>query len=70
MSKKNVILGFFTGTVVGAAVALLYAPQKGKYLRAEIKKKAGQAADDVNAYIRNNASKVSNTLRGVMKKTA
>ena len=65
MSAKGVLISFFSGAAVGAAVALLYAPQKGKFLRAEIVKRA----DEVNEYLQDAAAKTSDAVRGMMKKT-
>ena len=43
MSKMKIIngmfLSFILGGVIGGTVALLYAPQKGKYLRKDISRK-------------------------------
>ena len=36
---SGVFLSFLVGSVIGGAFALLYAPQKGKYLRKDIRKK-------------------------------
>jgi gas vesicle protein len=37
--------GILTGGVIGSAIALLYAPKKGKHLRADISQKAGELKD-------------------------
>ncbi len=38
--KPNTLLAFITGALAGAAVALLYAPDKGANIRKKIKAKA------------------------------
>jgi gas vesicle protein len=69
MGKKAIIIGFVSGAAVGAAAALLFAPQKGKYLRADISRKATKTADDVNEYIRDAAARATESVKGVLKKT-
>ncbi len=69
MGKKALIIGFVSGAAVGAAAALLFAPQKGKYLRQDISRKAVKAADDVNDYIRDASSRATDVVKGVLKKT-
>jgi gas vesicle protein len=70
MKAKGVILGFVSGAAIGAATALLFAPQKGKYLRADITRKAVKTADDVNDYLRDATARASEAVRGAIKKTA
>ena len=48
---KGLIVGFIAGSIVGAAIALLYAPKAGKELRADIKEKAGDMMDDAQEYM-------------------
>ena len=48
---KGLIIGFFAGSVVGAVLALLYAPKTGKELRANIKQKADEFAGDAEEYL-------------------
>jgi gas vesicle protein len=43
---KGLLIGLLAGGVIGAVVALLYAPKPGKELRADIKTKAGEFIDD------------------------
>jgi gas vesicle protein len=50
---KGLFIGFLAGSVVGAIAALLYAPKSGKELRSDIKKKAGDFAEDAQEYVRN-----------------
>jgi gas vesicle protein len=49
---KGMLLGFLAGSVVGALVALLYAPKTGKDLRAEIKHKTGELKNQTEEYMR------------------
>jgi len=48
---KGLIIGFVAGSIVGAAIALLYAPKPGKELRADIREKAGDLVDDAQEYV-------------------
>ena len=48
---KGLFLGFLTGGIVGAALALLYAPKAGKDLRADIAKKKDEILDDASEYM-------------------
>lgn len=47
MGKKisGMFLGFFLGGAVGGALALLYAPKKGKQLRSDISRKTSDLID-------------------------
>ncbi len=48
---KGFVVGMLTGGLIGAAIALLYAPKSGKELRTDIKTKAGEIADDAEQYL-------------------
>ena len=50
-SSKGLLLGFLTGGIVGASIALLYAPKRGKDLRSDIKSKAEGYRSDAEKYI-------------------
>jgi len=49
---KGLFIGFIAGGIVGAITALLYAPKSGKELRSDIKRKAGDMAEDASGYVR------------------
>lgn len=49
--SKGLFIGFFSGIVVGAAVALLYAPKSGKKLRRDINNKAQDLKEDAEEFI-------------------
>jgi len=49
--RKGLVVGLLAGGVLGAVIALLYAPKPGKELRADIKNKAGEMMDDAESYI-------------------
>lgn len=49
--SKGLLIGFLTGSIVGAAVALLYAPKSGKELRQDIKGKTDELLDEAEKYL-------------------
>jgi gas vesicle protein len=49
--SKGLMIGFLTGGIVGAAIALLYAPKSGKELRKDIKDKADEYYDEAEKYL-------------------
>ena len=49
--RKGIVLGLLAGGVIGAVLALLYAPKPGKELRADINNKAGEMMHDAEGYI-------------------
>lgn len=51
-TAKGLLIGFLAGTVVGAVIALLYAPKPGKELRADIKQKASDLKQDAEEYLK------------------
>jgi gas vesicle protein len=48
---KGLIAGFLAGGVVGAVIALLYAPKSGKELRGDIKRKSSELMDEAEEYV-------------------
>lgn len=57
------LLTFLSGAVIGAGLALLFAPQDGKETRKQIKDAAGRAADEV----RDRSEKVAQSARTAVK---
>lgn len=49
---KGLLIGFLTGSVVGAIIALLYAPKSGREFRADIKQKTGELKDQAEEYVK------------------
>lgn len=49
--KTNGILGFLAGAAVGAALGVLFAPRSGKETRENLRNKAGEAKEDLDALI-------------------
>ncbi|MBV6480069.1 MAG: hypothetical protein HGGPFJEG_02903 [Ignavibacteria bacterium] len=50
-TAKGILLGFVTGSVVGAAIALLFAPKSGRELRNDIRLKKDEFLDDTSEYL-------------------
>jgi gas vesicle protein len=48
---KGLFVGFLTGGLIGAAIALLYAPKSGKELRKDIKEKTDDLLDEAEKYV-------------------
>jgi len=48
---KGLLIGFIAGGVAGAIAALLYAPKSGRELRADIKRKASNLAEEASDYV-------------------
>ncbi len=48
---KGVLIGLLAGGVLGAGIALLYAPKPGRKLRAELKQKADNLLEDGEEYM-------------------
>lgn len=49
--SKGLLIGFLTGGIVGAAIALLYAPKSGKELRNDIKNKSNEFLDEADKFV-------------------
>ena len=67
---KGLIIGFIAGSMVGAALALLYAPKAGKELRADIREKAGDVVEDAQEYVSRAKSKAVDIINEGKTKAA
>jgi len=67
---KGLIVGFIAGSIVGAALALLYAPKPGSELRADIKEKAGDLMDDAQVFIDRAKVKATDIINDGKQKAA
>src|SRR6266850_2201697 len=59
---KGLLIGLLIGGAVGAVAALLYAPKSGKELRSDIKKKAGDMAEDAEQYMKAARSRTADII--------
>lgn len=66
--SKGLLVGFLTGAIVGAAVALLYAPKAGKELRQDIKNKADDLMTDAEKHLEVAKEKAISTINEGKKK--
>ncbi|MBI4535172.1 MAG: YtxH domain-containing protein [Ignavibacteriae bacterium] len=64
---RGLIFGFLAGSAIGATLALLYAPEKGKKLRADIRGKSGELLDEAQESLEIASEKTSQTLDQVRK---
>ena len=68
-TAKGLLLGFVTGGIVGAALALLYAPKSGKELRNDIKIKKDELMDDTTEYLHIAKSKATDLINEGRRKS-
>lgn len=61
-SAKSIIMSFLLGSLVGAGLALLLAPQAGKETRARIRETADDVREKTESYIREAKEKIISTL--------
>jgi gas vesicle protein len=66
---KGLIVGFLAGGIIGAVVALLYAPKSGRELRAEIGKKKDEILDDATEYMQIAKTKAAELINEGKKKS-
>ncbi len=68
-SAKNLLLGFIAGGVVGASLALLFAPKSGKELRSDIRLKKDELLDDTSEYLQIAKTKASDLINEGKRKS-
>lgn len=61
-SASSMLLSFLLGGIVGAAVALLMAPQTGRETRMRIREFAGDVRDKTKDYVEDVRGKVTTTV--------
>lgn len=68
-TAKGLLLGFITGGIVGAAIALLYAPKTGKELRSQIRHKKDELIDDTSEYLQIAKTRASDLINEGKRKS-
>ncbi len=66
---RGLLLGFFSGAMVGAAAALLFAPKAGKDLRADIVKGTDQLLDETSRRLQEAKGKTSSAIEKASAKS-
>jgi gas vesicle protein len=73
MKSGNVFLGVLAGMAIGAALGILFAPDKGSVTRNQIAMRGDEMAEDVkdrfNNIVENFLRRIENTLRNVQRET-
>jgi len=67
-TTTKVILGLIGAAAVGAAVGMLFAPEKGSDLRKNIKDKAGKWTDNLTDMWNNSKDTVKDSIKGEARK--
>lgn len=68
-TSGGLLLSFIAGGIIGAAVALLYAPKTGKELRKNIKNKSGKLKVNAEDFINEAKQKVGDIINDGIKKS-
>jgi gas vesicle protein len=66
---KGVVFGLLAGGVIGAVLALLYAPKSGKELRADLKEKADDLLEGADGYVQAARTKASTLVSEAKKRS-
>jgi gas vesicle protein len=66
---RGFVAGLFAGGVIGAALALLYAPKSGKELRAELKERADHLIEDADGYLNSAQEKAQQIVSEAKKRS-
>ncbi|MFH1196501.1 MAG: YtxH domain-containing protein [bacterium] len=66
---KGLLIGFLTGGIVGAVVALLYAPKSGKEFRQDIRVKSDEFLDAAERNLENAKEKAQSLINDGKKKS-
>ncbi len=68
-SSKGFIYGMIAGGIIGAAIALLYAPKTGKEVRESLKKNAEKVLGEADEYIELAKHTVTDVINEAKKKS-
>jgi gas vesicle protein len=64
----GLIIGFILGGIIGAGLALLFAPQKGKLLRNDVKRRTGEWLDEAEDVIEETRGKMTRAAKQISKR--
>jgi gas vesicle protein len=67
MDTKKLVLGVLAGFAAGAALGVLFAPDKGSETRKKIVNKGGSLADDLSDTLDDKFNKLADTIMGKVK---
>ncbi len=67
--SKGLFIGFFAGGIIGAAIALLYAPKTGREMREQIRNKKDELIDDTSEYLQVAKTKASDMINEGKRKS-
>lgn len=68
-TAKGLLLGFVAGGIVGASLALLFAPKSGRELRSDIKTRKDEFLDDTSEYLQIAKTKASDLINEGKRKS-
>jgi gas vesicle protein len=66
-NSSNIVWGFLAGAVVGTTIGMLYAPKKGKRLRADLSRKAEELVEDAQDMIHGASTKATDVVSDARK---
>ena len=67
MTKGKALLGVLAGVAAGAALGILFAPDKGTNTRKNIRRKGEDLADEINGRIEEKFDELTETILGRVK---
>jgi gas vesicle protein len=67
---KGLVTGILIGGIIGAAIALLYAPKSGRELRADLREKTNKLLTDAEAAMERAKTKVSTAVHETKERIA
>lgn len=68
-SSASAFLGFIAGAVAGAAIGILFAPEKGTDTRKKIKSQAQKVGDDMKENLSHKIDELNNFVSGFVNET-
>lgn len=68
-TSTGLLIGFLAGGVVGASIALLYAPKSGREMRDQIRNKKDELLDDTSEYLHIAKTKASDMINEGKRKS-